>query len=168
MGNDLLAHFEREIRKFHIKLIKGICRDVFNKPELSMEMLSKYMKKHENSNLNETIRPKRINCDPYRYYTEYNSDDEENCNSIYDYDDLDSYDLSRNENENENETNRCHFMVHYNRKIRQCRQKVVGISDYCGLHSNQIVYPFGAIDKETNKIIHPNHYIDESSDEDNS
>ena len=167
VNNDLLSHFEGELRKFHIKLIKGICHNVFNKPELAITMLSKYIKQHENSNLNKTIRPPRIkeidcNCDDESTCTCFKSIDNDTNNTNDENDDNDTYDKN---DDNQIKSNQCSYMVHYNRKLRQCKHKVVGVSDYCGIHSNQIVFPFGAKEKNTNEIIQPNRYIDDSDDD---
>lgn len=173
IGNDLLARFESEIRKYHVNLIINICHDVFKKPELTMKMISKYLQKHENSNLRETIRPPRIK------YPDCNCEFEEDCqcttetytttdteDNIEDIDDniADIDDIEDNIKINNNQ---CCYMVHY-KKERQCKNNAVGISDFCGIHCNKTVYPFGIKDKNTPNIINPTRHIEDSDSDSDS
>jgi len=154
-SNSILRDMEQQTRKFHIHLIKGISQDVIKVPELAHQMISKYLKKHVKSNTNPTIRPPRI----YKDLTEEETITQYETAELEKYldDTTDEEDLE--DLEDLEDIYRCHYMVHYNGKIRQCRKAVLDDSEFCGIHDNELVYPFGIKDdnnKKSIKINYPN------------
>lgn len=126
--HNLLRDVEEEIRKIHGQIIVGVAHNVLFDPDRIPEMKQKYLKYHPNTNSKDTIRPPRI----------YMDDKEAELAELRK--ELKDSELSDDDCD---EDNRCIFMVRVNRKIRQCKHIKGVFTDFCVLHEDEILYPFG-------------------------
>lgn len=126
--HNLLRDIEEEIRKIHGKIIVGIAHNVMFDIDKIPEMKQKYLKHHPNTNTKDTIRPPRIYMD---------DEEEEEQELRKELKEIESSD------DEVDEENRCIFMVRVNRKIRQCKHVKGVFTDFCSLHEDEVLYPFG-------------------------
>jgi hypothetical protein len=150
VNNDLLKDIELEIRKLHSKIIIAIAHNIMKDPSKIKEMKQKYLKKHKTTNTKNTLRIPR----------KYMNNNEAEAEELRKF--LKQEKLKEELEDIEHEAHlRCIHMVRVDRIIRQCKYYKNDDSNFCSLHENELIHPFGLkkiIEKDDNCFL--------SSDED--
>jgi hypothetical protein len=156
VNNDLLQDIELEIRKLHSKLIVAVAYNIMEDPSKIKEMKKKYLKQHQTSNIRNTLRP------PRKYMNKEQTEQEEL--RIF----LKKEQLKEELEDIEHESHlRCRHMVRVDRLIRQCKHYKDDDSDFCSLHEDELIHPFGLkkiIDKDEDN----NDFLSSDEDIDNN
>jgi hypothetical protein len=134
VNNDLLKDMELEIRKLHSKLIVAIAHNLMKDPSKIKEMKQKYLKEHKTTNTKKTLRTPRI-------YMNKEEAEQEELRRF-----LKKQQLKEELEDIKHESHlRCHHMVRVDRVIRQCKHYKNDDSDFCSLHEDELIHPFGLI-----------------------